>query len=101
MNIGYYWIPKQFGSPQKEGTAQRGSQELKGQLVIHLQDQRLKQSISTKAKASSSGGKSPNPKLEIPYTSVFDTTPPPGVVDIVMTSADLATMVMAIFGLLQ
>ena len=43
----------------------------------------------------------PNSQLQIPYTSVFDTAPPPGVVDLVMTSAELATAVVAIFGSLQ
>ena len=38
----------------------------------------------------------PNTQLQIPYTSVFDTAPPPGVVDLVMTSAELATAVVAI-----
>ena len=33
----------------------------------------------------------PNTQLQIPYTSVFDTAPPPGVVDLVMTSAELGS----------
>lgn len=43
----------------------------------------------------------PGAKLQIPYTSVFDNAPPPGAVDLVITSVDLGVMVVAIFRGLQ